>query len=132
LKNRKEKIISKNIPDNKKLNIISNMEKQNKLRIIKDYSKLSDELKEQIKLEYPEGYSQHLIEFTNAKGELVSALQFELPDRIYLIKMSIKTANQIILDDDDYDDDGFLKEDSKKRFEDKQTDMEDLPEIEDF
>ena len=132
MKNRKEKIISKNIPDNKKLNIISNMEKQNKLRIIKDYSKLSDELKEQIKLEYPEGYSQHLIEFTNAKGELVSALQFELPDRIYLIKMSIKTANQIILDDDDYDDDGFLKEDSKKRFEDKQTDMEDLPEIEDF
>ena len=108
------------------------MKKQDKLRIIKDYSKLSDELKEQIKLEYPEGYSQHLIEFTNAKGELVSALPFELPDKIYLIKMSVKTANQIILDDDDYDDDGFLKEASKKKFEDKQTDMDDLPEMEDF
>jgi len=106
------------------------MKKQDKLRIIKDYSKLSTELKEQIKLEYPEGYSQHLIEFTNAKGELVSALPFELPDRVYLIKMSVKTANQIILDDDDYDDEGFLKDDSKKRFEDKQTDLGELPEME--
>ncbi len=106
------------------------MKKQDKLRIIKDYSKLSAELKEQIKLEYPEGYSQHLIEFTNAKGELVSALPFELPDRVYLIKMSVKTANQIILDDDDYDDEGFLKDDSKKRFEDRQTDLGELPEME--
>ena len=85
------------------------MKKQDKLRIIKDYSKLSGELKEQIKLAYPEGYSQHLIEFTNSKGQVVSALPFELPDRIYLIKMSVKIANQIILDDDDYDDEGFLK-----------------------
>ncbi|NPA35725.1 MAG: hypothetical protein GXO47_02640 [Chlorobi bacterium] len=109
------------------------MKKQDKLRIIKDYAKLSDELKEQIKLAYPEGYSQHLIEFTNAKGELVSALPFELPDRIYLIKMSVKTANQIILDDDDYDEEGFLKDDSRKRFEDKQTDLGELPEMgEDF
>jgi hypothetical protein len=89
-------------------------------------------LKEQIKLEYPEGYSQHLIEFTNSKGELVSALPFELPDRIYLVKMSVKTANQIILDDDDYDDEGFLKDDSRKRFEDKQTDLGELPEMGDF
>jgi hypothetical protein len=106
------------------------MKKQDKLRIIKDYSKLSDELKEQIKLAYPEGYSQHLIEFKNAKGELVSALPFELPDRVYLIKMSVKTANQIILDDDDYDDEGFLKDDSRKRFEDKQTDLGELPDME--
>ena len=109
------------------------MKKQDKLRVIKDYSKLSDELKEQIKLAYPEGYSQHLIEFTNSKGEIVSALPFELPDRVYLIKMSVKTANQIILDDDDYDDEGFLKDTSRKRFEDKQTDLGELSEMdEDF
>ena len=109
------------------------MKKQDKLRIIKDYSKLSDELKEQIKLAYSEGYSQHLIEFTNSKGEIVSALPFELPDRVYLIKMSVKTANQIILDDDDYDDEGFLKDTSRKKFEDKQTDLGELPEMgEDF
>ena len=106
------------------------MKKQDKLRVIKDYSKLSDELKEQIKLAYPEGYSQHLIEFTNSKGQVVSALPFEMPDRVYLIKMSVKMANQIILDDDDYDDEGFLKDTSKKRFEDKQTDFGELPEME--
>lgn len=109
------------------------MKKQDKLRIIKDYAKLGDDLKEQIKLAYPEGYSQHLIEFRNAKGELVSALPFELPDKVYLIKMSVKTANQIILDDDDYDDEGYLKESSKRRFEDKQVDIDEIPEIgEDF
>jgi len=105
------------------------MKKQDKLRIIKDYSKLSGELKEQIKLAYPEGYSQHLIEFRNAKGEVVSALPFELPDKVYLVKMSVKTANQIILDDDDYDDEGFLKESSKRRFEDKQADIDEIPEM---
>ena len=32
----------------------------NKLKIIKDYDKMSDELLEQLKLEYPNGFSNHL------------------------------------------------------------------------
>ena len=86
----------------------------NKLRVIQDYEKLTDELKEQIKLVYPEGYSQHLISFNNSKGEKVSALRFETFEKIYLVRMSIRKAEQIIEDDTDYDDDGNLKDKLKK------------------
>ena len=49
---------------------------KNKPRIIKDYDKLDKAIKEQIKLEYPEGYSEYLIEFTDPKGKFISALPF--------------------------------------------------------
>jgi hypothetical protein len=41
----------------------------NKLRVTQDYSKLSEAIKEQVKLVYPEGYSQFLIKFTNKEGK---------------------------------------------------------------
>ena len=87
-----------------------------KLRIIKDFQKLSQELQEQVKLVYPEGFSQHLIEFQNAKKEIVKALPFETDDKIYLLKMSVRVANQIIEDDDDYDDDGNLLDSVKEKY----------------
>jgi hypothetical protein len=100
----------------------------NKSRIVIDYDKLSEEIKEQIKLVYPEGYYQHLIEFKNAKGENISALRFETFDKIYLIRMSVKKAMQMIIDDSDYDDDGFLRDDIKEKYEDDHSDVEYLSE----
>ncbi len=38
--------------------------------------------------------------------------------------MTVKEARAIISDDDDYDDDGYLKEDSKEAFEDKYADID--------
>jgi len=94
----------------------------NKPRVIKDFEKLETEIQEQIKLEYYEGFSDHLISFTNAKGERVSALLFETEEKIYMVRMSISRAEQIIEDDDDYDDDGNLKESVKEVYEDKYSD----------
>ena len=51
------------------------MEK-NKLRVIQDYNKLTKDLQEQVKLVYPEGFSEYLTYFTNAQGQEVSALRF--------------------------------------------------------
>lgn len=104
----------------------------NKMRVIQDYDKLSDEIKEQIKLVYPEGYSQHLIEFRNIKGELVSALPFETFEKIYMVRMSIKRAEQIIDDDADYDDDGNLKDKAKEKYQDEYSDVEYLSENENY
>ena len=59
-----------------------------KPRIIKDYEKLDESIKEQIKLVYPNGFSQHLISFTNKDGLLVSALPFETDDKYYLVRTS--------------------------------------------
>ena len=104
----------------------------NKQRIIQDYEKLPDEIKEQIKLVYPEGYSQHLISFNNSKGEKVSALRFETFEKIYLIRMSIRKAEQIIEDDSDYDDEGNLKDHIREKYEDDYSDIEYLSENENY
>jgi len=95
-----------------------------KPRIIKDYEKLDSAIQEQIKLLYPEGFENNLITFNNAQGKRVSALPFETEDKYYLIRMTKIEAKEIVEDDDDFDDDGFLKDDIKEAYEEKYEDME--------
>lgn len=94
----------------------------NKPRIIKDYDKLDPEIQERIKLEYPNGYSENLIYFTNKDGKRVSALPFETDDKYYLVRMTVFEAERIIEDDDDYDSSGSLKESVKEEYESKYGD----------
>lgn len=103
-----------------------------KLRVIQDYEKLSAELQEQIKLVYPEGYSQHLIYFNNAKGEKVSALPFETFDKVYMVRMTTSKAMKLIDEDADYDDDGNLKTRVREKYEDEHSDVEYLSENDNY
>lgn len=104
----------------------------NKLRIVQDYDKLNNELQEQVKLVYPEGFSDYLIEFTNGKGEMISALRFETDEKIYLLRMSLKMAEKIMDEDDDFDDDYNLKSEVKDSYEEKHADVEYLAENENY
>ncbi|MFD1551621.1 hypothetical protein DNU06_03045 [Putridiphycobacter roseus] len=97
----------------------------NKPRIIKDYIKLDKSIVEQIKLQYPYGFEDHLIIFVNAQGKNVSALPFETEDKYYLVRMTAEEAIEFIEEDDDYDDDGNLVDDVREEFEDKYEDTED-------
>lgn len=90
-----------------------------KPRIIKDYEKLSEEVLTQIKLEYPYGFEKQLIRFKNKEGRLISALPFETEEIYYLVRMTLKEAQQIVEDDDDYNEDGNLTEEAKERLEDE-------------
>lgn len=87
------------------------MEKKEKKRIIKDYDTLPEDIIARIKMQYPRGFAQHLVFYTNKDGKRVSALPFETEDIYYLVRMSVQDAHQIIEDDDDYDDDGVLRDD---------------------
>lgn len=95
-----------------------------KPRVIKDFDKLDNSIQEQIKLVHPEGFSQHLITFTNKDGMLVSALPFETDEKYYLVRMTTQQAEDIISDDDDYDDEGVLKDESRSEFEDKYAELD--------
>lgn len=101
-----------------------------KPRVIKDFDKLDTSIQEQIKLNYPYGFSKQLITFKNAKGEFVSALLFETEEIYYLVRMTKQKAQEIIRDDDDYDDDGILKDEVRLDYTEKYDDdgMEDLKE----
>jgi hypothetical protein len=95
-----------------------------KPKIIKDYNKLSDELKNQIKLVYPQGYSQHLIDFVNNTGYRISALPFETDDKMYLIKMSTKKAIQIVENDPDFDNHSRLLDNVMQKYIKEYGDLE--------
>jgi hypothetical protein len=95
-----------------------------KPRVVKDYDKLDKQIQEQIKLEYPYGFEDNLIKFTNAEGKRVSALPFEAEDKYYLVRMTIEEAQAIIEDDDDYDDEGNLTDEAREGIEDRMDDVE--------
>ncbi|PKQ63956.1 hypothetical protein BZG02_08055 [Labilibaculum filiforme] len=100
------------------------MKSSNKPRVIQSYEKLSQEIQEQIKLYYSEGYMDNLIEFRNHNNELVSALPFETEDKIYMVRMSVRKAQELIEEDDDFDDDGNLLDSKKESYEDKYSDSD--------
>lgn len=100
------------------------MKKNNKPRVIQNYEKLSVEIQEQIKLFFSQGYVDHLIEFTNHKGETVSALPFETDEKIYMVRMSVRKAQQLLDDDSDFDEEGILLENIKEKYEEKYTDLD--------
>jgi DNA-directed RNA polymerase subunit delta len=95
-----------------------------KPRIAKDYDKLSADIINQIKLEYPFGFEDNLISYKDAKGNKISALPFEAEDVYYLVKMTKLEAQQIIEDDEDYDDEGNLREDFAEDVESSDSEEE--------
>lgn len=96
-----------------------------KPRVLKAFEALDLEIQEQIKLAYPEGFEDHLIKFVNKDGVYQSGLPFETEDKYYLVKMTREEASNLIADDDDYDDDGNLRDEVKEEYEDRHSDDED-------
>lgn len=95
-----------------------------KPRVIKDFEKLDPVIREQIKLVYPFGFFKALIRYTDAAGTIRSALPFETENTHYLVRMTITEAKNIIRDDDDFDEDGVLKDDVRDDYEDKYGDLD--------
>lgn len=95
-----------------------------KPRVIKDFDKLDQDIQEQIKLEYPYGFEDNLVSFNNREGHKVSALPFETEEKYYLVRMTVAEAQQIIEDDEDYDDSGSLKEGIKEEYQEKHEEDE--------
>ncbi|NNE55633.1 MAG: hypothetical protein HKN32_06410 [Flavobacteriales bacterium] len=93
-----------------------------KPRVIKDFEALDVAIQEQIKLHYSEGFEDNLIRFTNKEGKYVSALPFETEDKYYLVRMTVERAQELVEEDDDYGDDGNLKDEVKDEYEEKYED----------
>jgi hypothetical protein len=67
-----------------------------KLSVIKDYDKLDDEQKEQVRLYYPMGFNNALLEFTNSKRKKIIAIRYETAEIIFMLRLSKQMVNQII------------------------------------
>lgn len=64
-----------------------------------------------VKMKYPTGYADHLVFYNDKEGKKVSALPFETEDVYYLIRMTVLEARRLVKEDEDYDDEGVLRED---------------------
>jgi hypothetical protein len=59
----------------------------NKKRVIKSLENLSEDLKDLIKDQYPNGYDSSITRITNAKKEPIFVFPLETEDSVYLIKV---------------------------------------------
>ncbi|MCK6694027.1 MAG: hypothetical protein L6Q97_18240 [Thermoanaerobaculia bacterium] len=82
-----------------------------KKRVIKDYDALPEEIIRAVKMRYPTGYAAFLVSYTDKEGKKVSALPFEAEDAYYLIRMTVQEAKRLVKEDEDYDEEGVLRED---------------------
>ncbi|MEN8789667.1 MAG: hypothetical protein ABF293_02995 [Flavobacteriaceae bacterium] len=65
-------------------------------RILVDYKKLDRKLATMLIESYPNGYGdEDIIAFTNARGEIVQAVELRTEDALYLVKIS-KVLNHFI------------------------------------
>ncbi len=69
-----------------------------KPRVVKNYEKLDEKLREAIAERYPNGYASEIQTFSIGGGKLMSALPFETDDFYYMIKFP---AVENIEDDQD-------------------------------
>lgn len=95
-----------------------------KKRIVKDYDQMPEEVISKVKLLYPSGFAQHLITYPDKDGKKVSALPFETDEIYYLIRMTVQEAKQIIEEDEDYDEEGRLRDDFQMNDDDYPKDDE--------
>lgn len=82
-----------------------------KKRVIKDYDALPEDIIRLVKMRYPTGYAAFLVSYTDKEGKKVSALPFEAEDAYYLIRMTVQEAKRLVKEDEDYDEEGVLRED---------------------
>lgn len=82
-----------------------------KKRVVKDYDVLPDDIIRQIKMRYPTGYADNLVSYTDKEGKKVSALPFETDEIYYLIRMTVQEARRLVKEDEDFDEEGVLRED---------------------
>ncbi|WP_372472875.1 DNA primase [Capnocytophaga sp. ARDL2] len=112
-------------------------------RIIVDYAKLTNEILSLLVEKFPDGYEESdIVRFTNAKGELVEAVEVSTEDTIYLVKVSTKLQDKIGNYEEEEDDeiipveninakDIDLEDESSDDDDEEENDTEDLPEEED-
>ncbi|MFZ4475425.1 MAG: hypothetical protein ACOYPR_09555 [Saprospiraceae bacterium] len=85
-----------------------------KKRLVKDYDALPEDILREVKLKYDTGFANFLVSYTDKDGKKVSALPFETEDVYYLIRMTVVEAKRIVKEDDDYDDEGMLRDNFKE------------------
>ena len=106
-----------------------------KPRVIKNYEKLDEKLREEIAKRYPNGYASEIKTFDIWGGRFMSALPFETEDYYYMIKFPVSEDIEEEQDDlgggsDDLDLDGGEDVDEEEEQDEVEKPMDNLEDLE--
>lgn len=85
---------------------MANQTTSTKKRLITSYHNLPPELQEELKRQYPNGYTDKMLRIEKGPGDFFYAVLLETPDINYLVKVDVKIDDDVDEDDDKgyYDD----------------------------
>lgn len=75
---------------------------KSKKRVVVSYKNLSPELQEEIKKQYPNGYTDSMLRVDKGPGDFFYAIMLETEEVSYLVKVDVKVDDQV-KDEDDKD-----------------------------
>ncbi|MDD3108792.1 MAG: hypothetical protein PHV49_06260 [Alistipes sp.] len=87
--------------------------KKPKKRVVISYKNLTEALRELIKEQYPNGYTDQMIRIDKAPGDFFYAIVLETEEICYLVKVDVKIDDKVEEDKEDFfeEEDESLKED---------------------
>ena len=70
-------------------------DRKQKKRVVVSYKNLSPELQEEIKKQYPNGYTDRMLRIDKGPGDFFYAIMLETEDISYLVKVDVKVDEQV-------------------------------------
>lgn len=86
-----------------------------KKRVVVSYKNLSPELQEEIKKQYPNGYTDSMLRIDKGPGDFFYAIMLETDDVSYLVKVDVKVDDQL----DEEEDKDYYSDDIKDADDDQ-------------
>ncbi len=86
-----------------------------KKRVVVSYKNLSPELQEEIKKQYPNGYTDSMLRIDKGPGDFFYAIMLETDDVSYLVKVDVKVDDQL----DEEEDKDYYNDDIKDADDDQ-------------
>ena len=98
---------------------------KSKKRVVVSYKNLSPELQEEIKKQYPNGYTDSMLRVDKGPGDFFYAIMLETEEVSYLVKVDVKVDDQVEDEDDkDYYSDEIKETDDDQSIAEEMEDDE--------
>ena len=88
---------------------------KSKKRVVVSYKNLSPELQEEIKKQYPNGYTDSMLRVDKGPGDFFYAIMLETEEVSYLVKVDVKVDDQV----EDEDDKDYYSDEIKETDDDQ-------------
>lgn len=88
---------------------------KSKKRVVVSYKNLTPELQEEIKKQYPNGYTDSMLRVDKGPGNFFYAIMLETEEVSYLVKVDVKVDDQV----EDEDDKDYYSDEIKETDDDQ-------------